>query len=33
MTGQIQLAWLRLLDLDSDLAKAEPKTLRCGGAT
>ena len=28
MTGQILLAWLKLLALDSDLAKAEPKTLR-----
>jgi len=28
MTGQILLAWLKLLALDGDLAKAEPKTLR-----
>jgi hypothetical protein len=28
MTGQILLAWLRLLALDGDLARAEPKTLR-----
>jgi Transposase DDE domain group 1 len=28
MTAQIQLAWLKLLALDGDLAKAEPKTLR-----
>ena len=28
MTGQILLAWLKLLALDIDLAKAEPKTLR-----
>ena len=28
MTAQILLAWLRLLALDGDLAKAEPKTLR-----
>jgi hypothetical protein len=28
MTGQILLAWLRLLALDGDLASAEPKTLR-----
>jgi hypothetical protein len=28
MTGQILLAWLKLLALDSDLARAEPKTLR-----
>jgi Transposase DDE domain group 1 len=28
MTGQILLAWLRLLALDGDLAKAEPRTLR-----
>jgi hypothetical protein len=28
MTGQILLAWLKLLGLDGDLAKAEPKTLR-----
>ena len=28
MTGQILLAWLKLLALDSDLATAEPKTLR-----
>jgi hypothetical protein len=28
MTGCILLAWLKLLALDGDLAKAEPKTLR-----
>ena len=28
MTGQILLAWLKLLALDGDLAKAEPWTLR-----
>jgi len=28
MTGQILLAWLKLLALDADLARAEPKTLR-----
>ena len=28
MTGQILLAWLKLLALDGDLAAAEPKTLR-----
>lgn len=28
MTGQIRLAWLKLLALDGDFAKAEPKTLR-----
>jgi Transposase DDE domain group 1 len=28
MTGQILLAWLKLLALDGDLARAEPKTLR-----
>jgi Transposase DDE domain group 1 len=28
MIAQIQLAWLKLLALDGDLAKAEPKTLR-----
>ena len=28
MTGQIPLAWLKLLALDGDLASAEPKTLR-----
>ena len=28
MCGQILLAWLKLLALDGDLAKAEPKTLR-----
>jgi hypothetical protein len=28
MTAQILLAWLRLLALDRDLARAEPKTLR-----
>lgn len=30
MTTCIQLAWLKLLALDGDLAKAEPKTLRYG---
>jgi hypothetical protein len=28
MTGQILLAWLKMLALDGDLASAEPKTLR-----
>jgi hypothetical protein len=28
MTAQILLAWLKLLALDGDLARAEPKTLR-----
>jgi hypothetical protein len=28
MMAQILLAWLKLLALDGDLAKAEPKTLR-----
>ena len=28
MTGQILLAWLKLLALDGDLTRAEPKTLR-----
>ncbi|MGH9540248.1 MAG: IS1380 family transposase [Terriglobales bacterium] len=28
MTGQILLAWLKLLALEGDLARAEPKTLR-----
>jgi len=28
MTGQILLAWLKLLALDGDLSSAEPKTLR-----
>ena len=28
MTGQILLAWLKLLALDGDLVRAEPKTLR-----
>jgi Transposase DDE domain group 1 len=28
MTGQILLAWLKLLALDGDLAQAEPRTLR-----
>ena len=32
MTGQILLAWLKLLALDGDLATAEPKTLRAGAA-
>ena len=27
MTGQILLAWLKLLALDGELARAEPKTL------
>ena len=27
MAGQILLAWLKLLALDGDLARAEPKTL------
>jgi hypothetical protein len=30
MTAQILLTWLRLLALDGDLARAEPKTLRYG---
>ncbi len=29
MTACILLAWLKLLALDGDLARAEPKTLRC----
>jgi hypothetical protein len=33
MTGQILLAWLKLLALDGDLAKAEPKTLQGGCCT
>jgi hypothetical protein len=33
MTGQILLAWLKLLALDGDLARAEPKTLRPGCCT
>jgi hypothetical protein len=33
MTGQILLAWLKLLALDGDLAKAEPRTLRSGCCT
>lgn len=28
MTGCVLLAWLKLLALDGDLARAEPKTLR-----
>ena len=28
MTGPILLAWLKLLALDGDLARAEPRTLR-----
>ena len=28
MTGQILLAWLKLLALDGGLARAKPKTLR-----
>jgi len=32
MTGQILLAWLKLLALDGDLARAEPRTLRYRGA-
>ena len=28
MTGQILLAWLKLLAMDGDLARAEPRTLR-----
>ena len=28
MIAQILLAWLKLLALDGDLARAEPKTLR-----
>ena len=28
MTGPILLAWLKLLVLDGDLARAEPRTLR-----
>jgi hypothetical protein len=28
MTGQILLAWLKLLALDGELARAEPKALR-----
>jgi len=33
MMAQILLAWLKLLALDGDLAKAEPKTLRVLNAT
>jgi hypothetical protein len=33
MTGQILLAWLKLLALDGELARAEPKTLRPGCCT
>jgi hypothetical protein len=29
VTGCILLSWLKLTALDGDLAKAEPKTLRC----
>ena len=32
MTGQILLAWLKLLALDGDLAKAELDHRRCGTA-
>jgi hypothetical protein len=32
MTGQILIAWLKLLALYGDLARAEPKTLRTGAA-
>ena len=32
MTGQILLAWLKLLALDGDLASAEPKRLLPGAA-
>jgi len=28
MTGCVLLAWLKLIALDGDLARAEPKTLR-----
>jgi hypothetical protein len=28
MTGQILLAWLKLLAVDGDLATGEPRTLR-----
>ena len=31
MTGQILRSWLKLLALDGDLSKAEPKTLRYRG--
>ena len=33
MTGQILLAWLKLLALDGDLARAGPRTLRTGCCT
>ena len=29
MTACVLLAWLKLIALDGDLAKTEPKTLRC----
>ena len=33
MIACVLLAWLKLLALDGDLAKAEPKTLRCASCT
>ena len=33
MTAQILLSWLKLIALDGDLARAEPKTLRYGVLT
>jgi hypothetical protein len=33
MIACILLAWLKLLALDGDLARAEPKTLRPGSCT
>jgi hypothetical protein len=33
MTAAILLAWLKLLALDGDLAKAEPKTLQIACCT
>jgi hypothetical protein len=33
MIAAILLAWLKLLALDGDLAKAEPKTLRPASCT
>jgi hypothetical protein len=33
MMAQILLAWLKLIALDGDLAKAEPKTLRPASCT
>jgi hypothetical protein len=33
MTGQILLAWLKLIALDGDLATAEPRTLRSASCT